>query len=95
MAIGFEWDARKAASNLRRHGVSFQEAIGVFADPLARIFDDEDHAIDEQREIIVGHSTRQQLLLVAFTQRETTIRNIRARKATRHERKDHGERAET
>ena len=95
MAIGFEWDARKAASNLRRHGVSFQEAIGVFADPLARIFDDEDHAIGERREIIVGHSTRQQLLLVAFTQRQTTIRIISARKATRHERKDYEEGAET
>jgi uncharacterized DUF497 family protein len=59
MTIGFEWDARKAASNLRRHRVSFQEAIGVFADPLARIVDDDDHAIDEHREIIIGHSTRQ------------------------------------
>ena len=87
MAIGFEWDARKAASNLKRHGVSFQEAIGVFTDPLARIFDDEDHGIDEQRELIIGHSTRQRVLLVAFTQRETTIRIISARKATAHERK--------
>jgi uncharacterized DUF497 family protein len=40
MTIGFEWDPRKAASNLRRHGVSFEEAVDVFADPLARIFDD-------------------------------------------------------
>ena len=95
MAIGFEWDARKAASNLRRHGVAFQETIGVFADPLARIFDDEDHVIDEQREIIIGHSTRPQLLLVAFIQREATIRIISARKATRHERKDYEEGAET
>jgi uncharacterized DUF497 family protein len=91
MRIGFEWDSRKAPSNLKRHGVSFEEAIGVFADPLARIFDDEDHAIHEHREIIIGHSMRERLLLVAFSQRETTIRIISARKATKHERKDYEE----
>ena len=48
MTIGFEWDLRKAASNLRRHGVSLEEAVGVFSDPLARIFDDEDHTINGQ-----------------------------------------------
>ena len=95
MTIGFEWDARKATSNLRRHRVSFEEAIGVFADPLARVFDDDDHAIDEHREIIIGHSTRPRLLLVAFVQRDTTIRIISARKATRHERKDYEEGVET
>ena len=69
MTIGFEWDSRKAASNLRRHGVPFEEATSVFADPLARIFDDEDGADDERRELIIGHSTPERLLLVAFTQR--------------------------
>jgi uncharacterized DUF497 family protein len=63
----------------------------VFADPLARIFADEDHAIEERREIIIGHSMRERLLLVAFTQQEATIRIISARKATRHERKDYEE----
>ncbi len=58
MTAGFEWNSRKAASNLRRHGVSFTEATSVFPDPLARIFDGEDHAIEERREIIIGHSTR-------------------------------------
>jgi uncharacterized DUF497 family protein len=91
MTIEFEWDPRKAASNLRRHGVSFEEAVGVFADPLARIFDDEDHAIEEAREIIIGHSMRGRLLLVAFSQREATIRIISARKATKHERTDYEE----
>jgi uncharacterized protein len=91
MTIGFKWDSRKAASNLRRHGVPFEEAVGVFADPLARIFADEDHAIEERREIIIGHSMRERLLLVAFTQQEATIRIISARKATRHERKDYEE----
>jgi hypothetical protein len=91
MTIGFEWDPRKAASNLRRHRVSFEEAVGVFADPLARIFEDEDHSVAEQREIIIGHSARERLLLVAFSQRAVTIRIISARKATRHERKDYEE----
>jgi hypothetical protein len=55
MSVKFEWDPKKAAANLAKHGVSFEEGLTVFADPLARIFDDEDHAIDNQREIIVGH----------------------------------------
>ena len=91
MTARFDWDSRKAASNPRRHGVSFEEATSVFSDPLARIFDDEDHAIEEQREIIIGHSTRGRLLLVSFTQRGDTIRIISARKATRNERKDYEE----
>ena len=91
MTARFEWDSRRAASNLRRHGVAFGEATSVFSDPLARIFDDEDHAIEEQREIIIGHSTRDRLLLVSFTQRGDTIRIISARKATRNERKDYEE----
>ena len=91
MTVGFEWDSKKAASNLRRHGVSFEEATSVFSDPLARIFDDEAHAIEEQREIIIGHSTRDRLLLVSFTQQEDIIRIISARRATRNERKDYEE----
>ena len=61
MSGEFEWDRRKAARNLKKHGVSFGEAITVFADPLARIFDDPDHSGVEQREIIVGYSTRPRL----------------------------------
>jgi uncharacterized protein len=91
MTARFEWDSSKAASNLGRHGVSFEEATSVFSDPLARIFHDEDHAIEEQREIIIGHSTRERLLLVSFTQRKDVIRIISARKVTRHERKDYEE----
>lgn len=52
----FEWDQSKAASNLKKHGVSFEEAKTVFANPIAVIFDDEAHSIIEQREIIIGHS---------------------------------------
>ena len=95
MTIGLEWDARKANSNLKRHGVSFEEAVSVFADPLARIFDDEDHSIEEHREIIIGHSTRARSLLVAFIQREAATRIISARRATRNEEKDYEEGAES
>jgi len=51
----FEWDATKARENLEKHGVAFEEALTVFADPLARIFDDPDHSENEQGELIVGH----------------------------------------
>ena len=67
MKIRFEWDRRKAAANLARHGIPFEEALTVFADPVARIFDDEDHSIDEEREIIIGHSIRERPLVVCFT----------------------------
>ena len=55
MAVTFEWDSNKAASNLRKHGVAFEEACTVFGDPLAAIFDDEEHSMDEPREIVIGH----------------------------------------
>lgn len=78
----FEWDADKADENLKKHGVAFEEALTVFADPLARIFDDLDHSIDERRELIVGHSAEQRLLLVSFTDRGRRTRIIGARNAT-------------
>ena len=63
----------------------------VFADPLARIFPDEEHSVDKLREIIIGHSTRHQLLLVNFTAIDHQVRIFSARKATRMERKDYEE----
>ena len=61
----------------------------VFADPLARIFDDPDHSADESREIIVGHSMEQRLLIISFTERGGRVRIISARTATRRERHDY------
>ena len=61
MTPEFEWDAKKANENLKKHGVAFEESLTVFADPLARIFDDPDHSEDERRELIIGHSTNQRL----------------------------------
>jgi uncharacterized DUF497 family protein len=63
MSLRFEWDSKKAAVNFTKHGVSFEEALTVFSDPLARIFDDEEHSSKEPREIIIGHSAKQRLLL--------------------------------
>lgn len=91
MSLSFEWDRRKAASNLSKHSVSFEEALAVFADPLARIFDDEDHSIEEQREIIIGHSADDRLLVVCFTAQGESVRIFSARKSTRKERKDYEE----
>ncbi len=92
MQLRFEWDERKAAANLSKHKVSFEEAQTVFYNPLACIFDDEWHSADEPREIIIGHSNSDRLLLVCFTEREPgLIRVISARRATKRERGDYEE----
>ncbi|MFQ5341125.1 MAG: BrnT family toxin [Anaerolineae bacterium] len=89
MSVHFEWDINKATANIAKHGVSFEEAATVFRDPLASIFDDEDHSHEELREIIIGHSDGHRLLLVWFTERDDAIRIVSARKATRRERRDY------
>lgn len=90
MSLKFEWDRRKAASNLSKHRVPFEEALTVFADPLARIFEDEGHSIEEEREIIIGHSVKTRLLVVCFAARGESVRIFSARKATRRELRDYG-----
>ena len=91
MDLSFEWDPKKASANRRKHGVSFEEAILVFGDPLARIFDDPDHSAGEPRELIVGHRTRRRLLVICFVQRGDRIRIFSARRATQQERRDYEE----
>ncbi len=92
MPYHFEWDRRKAAINISKHGTSFDEASTVFDDPLAAIFDDEEHSDKEQRELIIGHSAAGRLLLVAFVELSgETIRLISARVATKKERADYEE----
>jgi len=92
MALQFEWDWRKARANASKHKVTFQEAVSVFRDPLADVFDDEDHSAAEKREIIIGHSDRQRLLVISFVERlEGVIRIISARGATRREQHDYEE----
>ena len=92
MGLKFEWDKRKAETNIQKHGVSFEEASTVFGDSLANIFDDEEHSENEDREYIIGHSTLQRLLIVFFTERaKDSIRIFSARKATKKEREDYEE----
>jgi uncharacterized protein len=89
----FEWDKSKATANLKKHGVSFEEAKSVFDNVLAVIFDDEAHSVDEKREIIIGHSRNNRLLLISFTERPNAIRIISARLATRRERENYEQNA--
>ena len=79
----FDWDDIKAAANIKNHeGVTFEEAETVFRDPLARIFEDDEHSYEEERNAIFGHSDRNRLLMVSYTERENdTIRIISARLA--------------
>lgn len=88
----FEWDGNKAASNLSKHGVSFDEARTVFDDTFYIDFYDPDHSYDEQRYIIVGQSVQSRLLVVSYTERGNVIRLISARRATRKERETYEKR---
>lgn len=83
----FEWNPNKAALNLEKHGVSFQEAATVFNDPLSVTFPDPDHSVGENRYVIIGISRFGQLLVVAHTDRGEKVRIISARRATRLERR--------
>jgi uncharacterized DUF497 family protein len=85
--LQFEWDTRKAAENLSKHGVSFHEAATVFDDPLAITYPDPDHSEDESRWLTFGVSAEGRLLVVAHTEGGDTIRIVSARRATRNERK--------
>jgi uncharacterized DUF497 family protein len=90
----FEWDKAKAIANFKKHKVSFDEASTVFNDPLAHIFDDEKHSTEEHREIIIGYSIINRLVLVYFIERnEDVIRIFSARQPTKNERQDYEENA--
>ncbi len=85
----FTWDPRKSASNERKHGVSFEEAVTVFADPLALAVED---TVDPERTVLIGMSERQRVLLTVYAERDDeTIRLISARRATSHERRHYEE----
>jgi uncharacterized DUF497 family protein len=87
--IEFEWDPAKAGTNLRKHGVSFEEAKSVFYDEYARQFFDNEHSDTEERFIMLGLSDRSRILVVCHCEcsDEEVIRLISARKATSRERK--------
>ena len=85
--LRFEWDPGKAAANLKKHGISFEEAATVFDDPYAAFQTDERYTNPELREWIIGYSNRSRMLLVVFVEREQNlIRIITARKPTPRER---------
>jgi uncharacterized DUF497 family protein len=86
MAAGFEWDPDKAATNKRKHGVSFDEAASAFFDPLSLTIPDPTHSTDEDRFVILGESSRRRLLVVVHVTRGENIRIISARVATKRER---------
>jgi uncharacterized protein len=88
----FEWDPRKAARNLQKHGVSFLEAATVFGDLLGEIIDDPDHSTSESRFMILGMSEKFRLLVVVFTDESEKIRIVSARAATMGERHEYEER---
>ena len=93
MALGFvyEFDPQKAAANLKKHGVSFEEAITVFSDPLASTLPDDQHSEGEPRFITVGMSSMNRVLFVVYTERGSRIRLIGARLATARERQEYEE----
>lgn len=82
-----EWDPNKAESNSEKHGVSFEEAKTVFADPLSITLSDPEHSDEECRFIDIGVSVEGRLLVVSYTEREAAIRVISARHASRGERR--------
>lgn len=91
MALEFEWNPAKAAANVVKHGVSFEEASTVFGDRLSLTTPDPRHSQGEARFAILGLSARNRLLAVYFAERGERIRIISARQATRRERTDYEE----
>lgn len=86
MELGFEWDEKKAISNLKKHGVSFEEAKTVFNDPFSITIPDSRYSVDEERYVDIGLSAQGQLLVVVYTERRFNIRIISCRRATAMER---------
>lgn len=91
MELTFEWDEEKAASNVRKHKASFEEAKTVFDDPFLLTFPDPEHSVSEQRYLSMGTSVRARVLVVVHTEREDNIRIISCRKATSRERRAYEE----
>ncbi|MDZ8080068.1 MAG: BrnT family toxin [Nostoc sp. SerVER01] len=87
MELGFEWHEEKAKENLKKHGISFDEAKTIFNDPFSITITDPEHSLDEERYIDIGLSLRGQLLVVVYTERQSKIRIISCRQATKAERK--------
>jgi uncharacterized DUF497 family protein len=87
MSLAFDWDPSKAASNLRKHGVSFEEAASALGDALSIALPDPDHSREEERLLLLGRTTAGRLLIVAFADRGDTLRIFSARVMTSRERR--------
>lgn len=85
--VDFEWDASKADSNQKKHGVSFEEATTAFGDPLSLTIPDPDHSHEEDRFVLMGETYRRRLIVVVFTEREDRLRLTSARLTTRREKR--------
>ena len=83
----FEWDNNKAESNFRKHGVTFEEAVTVFADPYLLFTEDSKNSEGEEREWAIGEAENGSMIVVVFTMRGEKLRIISARKATKRERR--------
>jgi uncharacterized DUF497 family protein len=84
--VKLDWDAKKAASNVRKHSVSFEEAGTVFGDPMALTFDDPDHSTGEMRFLTFGVKRTNKFVIVSYTERQDVTRIISARKMSKQER---------
>ena len=91
MDLEFEWDPRKAAANLRKHGIAFEEAMTAFADPHSITISDPDHSDGEERFVLIGRSAVKRLLIVVPLERGERIRLISARLAASRERRSYEE----
>jgi len=89
--VKFEWDDKKAADNVAKHGVSFAEAATAFGDPLSITIDDPGHWVEERRFVLLGQTYSGRLVTVVHAERGQTIRMISARLATKRERKTYEE----
>jgi uncharacterized DUF497 family protein len=87
--VEFEWESEKEQANIQKHGVDFTEAATVFGDPLELTISDPDHSIGEYRFLSMGHSSRNRILVVSYTEREDRIRIISARTASPKERRQY------
>jgi uncharacterized DUF497 family protein len=87
--VEFEWDPDKERANIERHGVDFTEAATVFGDPLELTISDPDHSVGKFRFLSIGHSVRNRILVVSYTEREDRIRMISARAASPRERRQY------
>ena len=87
----FEWNPDKAQSNVRKHGVTFEEALSAFRDPLSLTTPDPEHSEREDRLILIGLSDRQRLLVIVYVERGNSLRLISARVADPEERREYEE----